>query len=132
MGAASASCVPRLLRWGVVGVTATLSYAFLAWVLAKEAGLPAGAASVVAYGLSAGISYVGHRHLTFRSSRPHREALSPFVGISLLGYAAAFLIPVVVTGVLGAPVEASILATCATVPALTYLGLSRLVFRTSR
>lgn len=122
----------RLVRWGVVGAAATLSYASLTWLLATQVGLTATVSSVCSYALSAFISYFGHRLLTFRSTRPHREALSPFIGVSLAGYGMAFLIPTVVSDILGARVEISILITCAAVPVLNYLGLSRLVFRAPR
>jgi putative flippase GtrA len=132
VGREPAGAARRLFWWGVVGGAATLSYASLAWLLTKGADLPAAFASVVAYAVSACLSYVGHRHLTFRSRRSHGEAVSAFVGVSIVGYGAAFLVPAVITGLLGAPVEVSILLTCVTVPTLTYLGLSRFVFRTSR
>lgn len=128
MEAQPQSAMRRTFWWAVVGTAATLSYASLTWLLAKGVGLPAGPASIVGYALSACVSYVGHRQFTFRSSRRHREALSPFLVVSMLGYALALLIPATVTDLLGAPIEASIVVTCVTVPALTYVGLSRFVF----
>ena len=119
----------RLLWMATVGGTATLTYAALTWSLAVLTALPAAFASLASYAVAAVLSYFGHRGLTFRSRRSHREAVWPFIGVSLFGYATAFAIPGLFTGAMGARIEISILLTCTAVPALNYVAMSQLVFR---
>ena len=114
-----------------VGGTATAGYAVLTWLLSSVVALPAAIASLSSYAVAAAISYFGHRRLTFRSRRPHREAVSPFIGVSLFGYAMAFAIPGLFTDLGEARIEVSIVVTCATVPVLSYFAMSHLVFRES-
>ena len=118
----------RLVWMGAVGGTATLTYAALTWFLASVASLPAALASLPSYAVAACVSYCGHRYLTFGSRRPHREAVSPFVALSVCGYALAFAIPGFFSGVLDAPIGLSILLTCIVVPLMNYLVMSHLVF----
>ena len=65
----------RLLWMATVGGTATLTYAALTWSLAVLTALPAAFASLASYAVAAVLSYFGHRRLTFRSRRSHREAV---------------------------------------------------------
>ena len=55
--------------------------------------------------------------------------MSPFIGVSLFGFATAFAIPGLFTGAMGARIEISILLTCIAVPVLNYVAMSQLVFR---
>ena len=119
----------RLLWMATVGGAATLTYAVLTWCLAVLTALPAALASLTSYAVAAVLSYFGHRGLTFRSRRSHREAVWSFIGVSLFGYATAFAIPGLFTGAMGARIEISILLTCAAVPALNYVAKSQFVFR---
>jgi putative flippase GtrA len=116
------------VRFGVVGIAATITYAALAWIATVWLALPAGPSSLAAYGAGSLVSYFGHRAVTFRSERPHREALPRFLGVTVVGYAVSLLIPLLLTDVLGLHPGISIAATCVAIPVLSYLGLSRLVF----
>lgn len=125
----SSSTPPRPFRFVLVGLAATLCYAVLAWTSTTRLGLPPPVASLASYAAAAVLSYLGHRHLTFRSRRPHGEAVPRFAGISVAGYGVAFLAPWLLTDRIGAHPGIAIAVTCAVVPVLTYVGLGRLVFR---
>jgi putative flippase GtrA len=112
----------------LVGGAATLAYMALAWSGTVLLSLPGSVASVLAYTLAALMSYAGHRRLTFRSSRPHREAAPRFIGVTALGYGIAFLLPLLLTDLIGAHPLIAIVLTCTAVPVLNALALSRLVF----
>jgi putative flippase GtrA len=121
----------RLSWYGGVGALSAAIYALATWFLAKQLAWPAAAASCAACTVAALVSYFGHRRLTFRSDRPHREAVSRFVALSLVSYMVAFIVPSIVSGLLQAPIELSIAIVCLLIPAMNYVALSRLVFRAS-
>jgi len=77
----------RTFGWfGVVGVCSSLLYAFGMTVGATWLGLPAQAANVLGFTLSALCSYFGHRRLTFRAENRHRESAPKFLLQVMLGY----------------------------------------------
>jgi putative flippase GtrA len=121
----------RFLRFAVVGGAATVVYAVLAWALTLWLGMPAVPASVASYGFAALVSYFGHRRLTFRSDRPHGEAVSRFLGVTATGYVVSLVAPLLLTDLLDLHAAISIATTCIVVPLLNYVGLSRLVFATA-
>lgn len=115
--------------FGAVGALSTAVYAVLTWLGATQLALPAAVSSVISYAIAAGVSYTGHRLLTFRFDTPHRKAVSRFIVVSILGYITAFAIPAFVEGILQGPIEISIAITCVAIPIMNYLALSRFVFR---
>lgn len=118
----------RLLRFAGVGVASTLCYAVIALALTQWARLPAVEASVIAYAVAALLSYLGHRHITFRSKGDHLREAPRFGLLVLAGYLLALAIPLLTTGILGWPSAVSILATCIVIPAANYLLMARMVF----
>ena len=78
----------ELVRFGVVGVAALLVHlasVALWWV---PAGLPPLVANVLAFLLAFSVSYLGHRHLTFRAGHvAHRQSLPRFFVVAGLGFA---------------------------------------------
>jgi putative flippase GtrA len=112
----------------LVGGAATITYMALAWSGTVLLSLPGSIASIIAYTLSTPVSYLGHRHLTFQSSRPHREAAPRFLGVSAFGYVVAFLVPWLLTDLIGAHPLIAIALTCTAVPVLNALALWRIVF----
>jgi putative flippase GtrA len=69
--------VLQIGRYGIVGVSAAVSYVGVVVLLSKMIG-PFGAA-VLAQILATIISYIGHRVFTFRSSTAHRHAIPRFL-----------------------------------------------------
>lgn len=125
---ALASLARRPARFALVGGAATLIYAGLTWTAAAAYGVPVPLASPAAYGVAAGWSYLGHRGLTFRGSQPHPRARLRFLALTLVGYAVAFLVPVLMDRVPGGRPEAAILLTCLAVPLANYIVMSRHIF----
>lgn len=121
----------RLLRFGSVGLVATGLYAGLAAAFAVV-GLAAVPASLTAYALAGVFSYLGQRHLTFRSTGPVSREAPRFGLLALAGWAIAAVAPAVLTDQLGLPVAVPILVTCLLVPALNFLAMDRLVFSGAR
>ncbi len=102
--------------FAAVGLASTLAYALLFNLAHAHLPVPAALSSVLAYSLCAVGSYLGHRHLSFRSDRAHALALPRFVLVSLAGNAAAFLIAAVLTDWLGYPVIATTIVICVAIP----------------
>jgi putative flippase GtrA len=121
--------IQRVFWFGTVGALSTALYAALTWVSATQLALPAAVSSLISYAIAAGVSYTGHRLLTFRFDTPHHQALSRFIVVSIIGYVTAFAIPGFVEVILQGPIELSIAITCVAIPIMNYLALSRLVFR---
>lgn len=112
----------------VVGGVATALYAVLSWTAVQVLSLPIALASPIAYGLAAIWSFRGHRCLTFGDRRPRQGASARFFALTVIGYGAASAIPLIASGWLGAPPEASILIVCLAIPVLNYAVLSRHIF----
>lgn len=113
--------------FGSVGAAATLCYFLLATALAKLLGISPATASVIAYILSAGISYFGHRRLSFASKRSHAAAVPRFLTTLAIGLAIAFLLP---KGgeALGSPPTVAFAAICVVIPVANFLLLKLWVF----
>ncbi len=119
----------RLLRFGLVGIVATVLYAVFAWLFTVPAGLPAVVASILAYCLGALFSYSAHRRITFRSDRPVMQEVPRFAGVSLIGWIVAILSPLILTNGWGLPPVVAIVFASVAVPVLSFIGLERFVFR---
>lgn len=72
------------VRFGIVGVASTATYAVLALLLA-HVGVPVLAGNALAYVIAFGVSYTGHRIWTFQSSARHGAALPKFMATQALG-----------------------------------------------
>ena len=121
----------ELFSFALVGCSATFAYAAIALALQAVTGLPTALASLAAYACSSVLSYFGHRYLTFRSHRPHREAAGRFAAVTVAGYLTALVMPALVAWAFDAPPAAAIAGTALAIPAMNYVALSLLVFRQS-
>lgn len=78
----------ELVRFGVVGVGAMLVHLGAVSLWLVPAGMTPLAANVLGFLLAFGVSYWGHRHLTFRAAHvAHRHALPRFFSVACLGFA---------------------------------------------
>ena len=78
----------ELVRFGVVGVGAMLVHLGAVSLWLVPAGMTPLAANVLGFLLAFGVSYWGHRHLTFRAVHvAHRHALPRFLAVACLGFA---------------------------------------------
>jgi putative flippase GtrA len=122
----------RISRFALVGIGSTLIYALCAFFLSRGQGsaiLPATSASVAAYAIAALFSYTGHKYFTFVSSGDHAMELPRFLLLTASGLAVAFVLPGLLTQMLGIPASIPILLTCVAVPVVNYVVLRRWVFR---
>jgi putative flippase GtrA len=87
------STLLMLANFGAVGIAATATYFFLATGLQSTVLPNPVAASVVAYSAAAGLSYIGHQLLTFRSSQSPRVGLPRFIVTTAVGLALVWAIP---------------------------------------
>ena len=119
-----AKSAARPLRFALVGAVATLVHMAVASLLLSLWSWPAYGANLGAFLVAFGVSYLGHRHLTFaRAGSPWR-----FLLVALAGFGLNNLL---LTGLLacGLPALAALLVATALVPVFSYLLSSLWVFR---
>ncbi len=114
----------RPLRFALVGAAATLVHMAVATLLLGLCSWPAYPANLGAFLVAFGVSYLGHRHITFaRAGSPWR-----FLLVALAGFGLNNLL---LTGLLawGVPPLYALVAATALVPVFSYLLSSLWVFR---
>jgi putative flippase GtrA len=119
--------LPRVVRFGIIGAFTTVGYVLLA-LLGEASGIHVAVASLCAYLAMGTLSYFGHRHVTFESERPHREAASRFVAVTLFGLLLALAAPWLLCDRLGLPASIGVLTVAVLVPLTSYFGQSLFVF----
>jgi putative flippase GtrA len=116
----------KLIRFGLVGASATLLYALLVGVLLQlRIGLVL--AHCMSYAAAIPYSYFAQRGFTFRSSRAHLVSLPRF----LLTNSASFLLSTTIVAAskqLQLPALISVTAVVVVVPLINYLCLNSWVF----
>ena len=121
------SFLPRVVRFGMVGAASTLAYIALA-LLGEALGLTVVVASVAAYALCIPFAYLGHRHFTYGSNRPHREATPRFVALNLVGLGISAAAPWLLCDLAGLPPFAGVFTAAVLVPLASFAGQSLFVF----
>lgn len=78
--------IGQLFRFGVVGVAALIVH----WCLATFViwcGMPPLLGNLLGFIIAFGVSYFGHRHLTFSASKSrHSQALPRFITVAIAGF----------------------------------------------
>lgn len=120
--------VGRFVRFGLVGGTATLAYAVIAFVLITYAGIDDVVASVLAYAAAIPVSFFGQKFFAFRSAGPMAEEALRFFVVQGANLILAAGIMALVTDVLGFGAIVGIVAVTVTIPVFTYICLSIIVF----
>lgn len=117
-------------RFLIIGLGATLLYALLAAVfsMGETPLMRPASGSVLSYVIAALFSYAGHKYFTFASSGAHRFEAPRFFVLTLLGLAVSFLLPAVLSGILGLQAQIPIVLTCIVVPLVNYVVLRHWVF----
>jgi putative flippase GtrA len=115
----------ELIRFGIVGVSATLAYLIIAIALDWLLPLATVYISFLAYALAALISFFGHRLFTFSHSGAVRGQAMKFVISTLIGFTVAILIPVIFH--MFSP-NVTYLMVAIVVPVLSFLMLKFFVF----
>jgi putative flippase GtrA len=112
------------LRFGLVGIGATLTYFAIAltaqWLWSRPL-----LSSSLGYVASVGVSYFGHAGFTFRTARPHRTTGPRFLAVSLAVFAATNVLVYAITGPLAQPFIAAAGVVVVSIPLFTW-ALSRL------
>ncbi len=119
----------RLSRFLLIGGASTVLYAVLALALSNVEGVGVTGASILAFGIAAVFSYVGHKYITFVSGGDHRFELPRFLVLTLLGLVVVSLLPAILCGVLDLPAAVPIVLACVFIPAVNYVVLGLWVFR---
>lgn len=70
----------------LVGTMAAVVHQLVVVAIVETGLLAPAIANVPGFAIAWIVSYLGHHHLTFRSSRPHREAAPRFLAVALLAF----------------------------------------------
>lgn len=119
------------LRFVVVGLSATLIYAIVAWLLTHFTNWRTALCSLIAFFISGAFSYLGHRLFTFRSRDSVARTAGRFAGVNLLAYCVAGAIPWVVSDIFGFAAIISIALVCIVIPVMNFALLNLFVFKSS-
>lgn len=124
--------VARLLRFAVVGGSTSGLYVLVVAVLVELGEIVPGLAAALAYVLLLPISFLGHKHATFRSSWPLWPEVARFLGLhGITALVSVSVMGVAVNGLdlphWGGSVAISVLA-----PVINFVLLHFWVFHSSR
>lgn len=122
-----AVCERGWVRFGLVGVGATITYAVLALLL-ERGGVPVLAGNALAYAAGFGVSYTGHRLWSFQSQTAHTRALPRFAVAQAMGLGLNTLIIAALMR-LGLSYAQSVPAAVVAVPAAVYFISKHWAFR---
>jgi putative flippase GtrA len=113
--------VGRILRFGVVGISATLVYIAAAMFADEWLGFTAVAGAIVGQAASTAVSYFGHLHYSFRVKSDHRVFLWRFTLISLVVLVLNTGVSWTLTDVFGTSHRIAIAVLAVLIPITTYL-----------
>ena len=77
----------RLVKFGFVGVLASIVFYLLLWVMVELLDIPVLIATSIAFILVIIENYILHHRWTFRSNKAHKKTFPRFVLMSILGFA---------------------------------------------
>ncbi|TWJ09815.1 GtrA family protein [Altererythrobacter ishigakiensis] len=115
------------IRFGIVGVTATISYTVVS-LSVFEIWMSALIANLVGYLASIGISYFGHARFSFRSQRGHAEQGPRFILLSGFTYLLTNAILYIGMEVLKLGFLVSTIAVACSIPIITWVIARRWIF----
>jgi len=120
----------ELLRFAIVGGTATFVHACSGFIAVDAFGLNGLFANAIGFGCAWWVSFFGHHLFTFQSRANPRIALLRFIFHSFAMFAIAFFITALAVNFLGFITERFIPVVGATVvPLISYLSSKFFVFR---
>jgi putative flippase GtrA len=122
------SSLHLIARFGLTGVTTTLVYFFLTNGLVLLFGAPPAVASVCAYLLSTGISYLLQSRFTFRVNSGSVDQVVRFAVTSLAGLGVSWCVMAFTVSVLGWPYLIGALAVCVLIPVTNFFVFRGWVF----
>ncbi|MEL7138867.1 MAG: GtrA family protein [Pseudomonadota bacterium] len=118
----------RVVRFGIVGVAATLTHALGVIAFVELAGLTPAWANPAAFLVAVPVSYFGHYFFTYAASSAHGETMLRFVAVSGSSFAVSQAI-VLGMEALGGPYELAVAIFVVVVPATNFVLFNLLVFR---
>lgn len=113
----------------LVGATAAAVHQGAVMVMVESGLLTPAIANFPGFATAWLVSYLGHRHLTFRSSRPHREAAPRFLVVALLAFAANQTLFVALLNLTSLHYAVALFLTLVVVAIGTYVLSARWAFR---
>jgi len=116
----------------LVGATAAAIHQVAVIVLVETGLLTPAMANLPGFAIAWLASYLGHRHLTFRSERPHREAAPRFLVVALLAFAANQALYVLLLRFTPLHYAVALFIVLIAVAVGTYLLSGRWAFRSAR
>jgi putative flippase GtrA len=118
----------RIARFGLSGVVATLIYFMLTNLLVLVVGMPATAASVGAYLLSLGVSYLLQSRFTVRVKGDSVDQIARFVITSLAGLLISWCAMAITVDVLAWPYVIGAAVVCVLIPVANFFIFRGWVF----
>ena len=122
----------RVIRFGLAGLAATLVYFLLTNALVLAGGMPPVPASVVAYLLSLGVSYLLQSRFTFQVNANSLNQVARFVITSMAGLALAWCVMAISVDVLSWPYVVGAAAICLLIPIVNFFVFRGWVFAMRR
>lgn len=119
--------VGRIVRFGLVGIVATLVHMSVALGLANLFAVPLQAANLSAFLVAFTVSFAGHHRLTFRSRHSVRRTMPRFAATATTGYAASAAVLSLGTTLPLSQDLRLVIAACV-IPFVSYLANRFLVF----
>lgn len=119
----------QVMRYGVVGATATITHILLVLAMVERGGLNALPATVLSFLIAFNISYFGARAWAFEAKGQHRDHLPRYFATAILGLALNAGIIGILHTVLGLDYRLALGVVVVSVPAITFLLSRYWVFR---
>lgn len=113
--------VHEILRFGVVGLAASITHVMVALLLIERAGVPLLWANGLAFSVAVFVSYFGNHAWTFRRTAHHSRHFPRFLAIALGGLALNQAIVFFAVEIAGIPYLYAILIVVIVVPGLSFV-----------
>lgn len=112
----------QIMRFGMVGITATATHITTAMLLVEWAHLEPLKANFFAFSLAVLVSFGGHYHWTFKASTPYSSSFPRFSAIALLGMGFNQTIIFSVVNLLGLDYRFGLAAVIMVVPVISFMA----------
>lgn len=118
----------QVLKFGGVGVMATLVHVISALAARSFLQVDVQQANLIGFVLAFVVSYTGHARVTFNAPMRSGQQLSRFMLVAIMGFAASSAVVWVVTGPIGFSFPAAMAAVAVIVPAISFVSMRMWVF----
>lgn len=118
----------KLVKFALVGLTATFVYAGLSYILIWVVLLNEVIANIIAYILAIPVSFFGQKYITFKSKGRSKRQAFQFVALQLFCLLVTTIIVAISNNVMHLHPNIGILLACVTVPIISYGAMSIIIF----